>query len=68
MTGIIAFALKLFDLVPMIVSGLAGAKEAIEWGVGRIKTMQAEGREPTEEEWAELNSRTQGLREALHTD
>lgn len=68
MTGVLDFAMQLFNLVPMITQGIQGAQEALEWGVGRIKDMQSSGRDPTAEEWDELNSRTAGLRTALHSD
>lgn len=68
MNTIIDFTLKLFQLVPMIEKGIAGAKEAFEWGRTAVEAMVAEGRDPSDEERAELDSRIAGLRSALHSD
>jgi hypothetical protein len=42
--------------------------DALEWGREKVEAMKAEDRDPTPEEWAALNARTQALRDALHSD
>lgn len=63
-----AFALELARLAPAIKAGVTGAIDALDWGRERLEAMAAEGRDPTPEEWAALNARTQALRDALHSD
>lgn len=66
--GGLAFALQILDLVPLAIKGVSGAAEALSWGRDQIEKMVQEKRDPSEEEWAELNKRTEELREELQTD
>lgn len=68
LAGALAFASQIFDLLPAIISGVSQAKEFIEWGRDKIKTFTTEDRNPTDEEWAELNAKTEELRSKLHSD
>lgn len=54
--------------LPVAVQGVTEAAEFLNWGMDRMKTMIAESRDPTDEEWDELNSRTAALRTKLHSD
>jgi len=65
---IVAFFTKLMDWAPLIQAGVEGAMEAFEDGLQKVKVMVAEERDPTEQEWAELNAKTAELRNRLHTD
>lgn len=66
--GIIAFVSRLMEWAPLIEAGIDGAMEAFEDGLDRVKQMVAEGRDPTEQEWAGLNAKTAEFRNKLHTD
>ncbi len=50
------------------VRGVQEARELVEWATGRINTMLEEQRDPTDEEWEEINARTMALRDKLHSD
>lgn len=63
-----SFVLALLELVPLIVQGFADAKEVFDWGHGVVKAAQAEGRDPTPAEEAELARRITELRTRLHSD
>ena len=63
-----AFALQLFQLVPLIIQGVTGAMELFQWGEAKVKEMVDADRDPTESEWSELNAKTNELRTALHSD
>lgn len=63
-----AFAMTLLDIVPSIVKGVTGAVEAFGAGHEVVKKLVDEDRDPTDEEWAKLNSDIAALRTELHTD
>lgn len=63
-----AFAIALLNLVPLLLQGVAGAADVMLWGKERVQDMVDNQRDPTPEEWDELNNRTQTLRDALHSD
>lgn len=64
----ILFAAELLKWLPAAKAGVTGAWEALEWGKTALETMVADNRDPTDEEWQEVNARTDALREALHSD
>lgn len=65
---VLEFIGKVLEWAPAVRAGVKGAREAFEDGLDKVKVMVAEDRDPTEQEWAELNAKTAELREALHTD
>lgn len=67
MTALV-FAAQILDLMPLAIQGIGGAIATIQSGTAMVKKMIAENRDPTEEEWAELNAMTTALREKLHSD
>ena len=54
--------------VPLAINGGSAAIEMVRWGKAAIDVMVAEGRDPTDAEWTELDARTTALRTALHSD
>ncbi len=63
------FALVLLDeVVPLALSGVRGAVEALESGRDAVALMVAEDRNPTAAEWSGLNAELDVLRRQLHSD
>ncbi len=63
------FALLLLDeVVPLALSGVRGAVEALESGRDAVSLMVAEDRNPTAAEWSGLNAELDVLRRQLHSD
>ncbi len=63
------FALVLLDeVVPLALSGVRGAVEALEGGRDAVSLMVAEDRNPTAAEWSGLNAELNVLRRQLHSD
>lgn len=65
----LAFAAQAIEFVQLaIATGKAVADIAgmVEETLAALKAMQAEGRDPTDAEWAALNARTEALRADLH--
>ena len=50
------------------IRGVQEARELVDWASDQVKIMMREQRDPTDEEWAELNARTEALRDKLHSD
>jgi len=65
----VAFAVKLAqEVLPLAIKGITSAIAAWKEGSARIAAMVAENRDPTDEEWDDLNTRCAALRQDLHTD
>lgn len=64
----LAFAQVVIKWVPPAIQGIQAAIEAWQWGSALINTMITEKRNPTMDEWAELDRRTEELRALLHSD
>lgn len=64
----LGFAIQILDLLPLVVQGVTGAIDVFNKGTEAVKHMRDENRDPTEEEWKELNDATQALRNQLHQD
>lgn len=64
----IAFAAVLLKYIPLVIQGVTGAISMLEWGSKKVNQFVEEGRDPTPEEWAELNAMTDDLRDMLHSD
>ena len=63
------FALLLLDeVVPLAVSGVRGALEALRSGRDAVALMVAEDRNPSAAEWSDLNAELDALRRQLRSD
>ena len=62
------FALLAMDIVPRIIAGAAGAAQAFENAHAVYKTLVAENRDPTAEEWDALNAEIRRLEERILSD
>lgn len=61
----------LLSLLDLIVMGIELAPEvyaSYQEARGKLDTMLEEGRDPTDEEWNDLNQSIRGLRTQLHGD
>lgn len=68
MNAAIAYALQLLAALPSLIEAGVNVRNMIEKGRERIAAMQAEGRDPTDEEWAELNAEIEALNRRLNSD
>ena len=66
--AIFDFIKALLPYLPMALNGLTVAKDIILWGFDAVGNMVDEDRDPTDEEWNELNARIDSIREKLHSD
>jgi hypothetical protein len=64
----IAFIEALKPFIPLALWGIKEAKDALDWGLETLRKQNADGREPTQEEWDKLNEITASLRKRLHSD
>jgi len=62
----IAYALQLLQAIPTLLAAGRDVAAMIEQGSTALKAMQAEGRDPTPEEWDALNATIAALRAELH--
>jgi hypothetical protein len=67
MENVISFISVIQGWVPFVVD-VVGVKDDISWGLETVKKMVAENRGPTDEEWDEVNRRTDALQAKLHSD
>lgn len=68
MPNALAFAAQILQMLPAVIRGVQGARDAMIWGADQIKTMVAEHRDPTEAEWDALNTMTSALGDELMSD
>lgn len=62
---IIVYAIQALETLPTLISGSIEAVKFIEDAVKALKTMQAENRDPTPEEWDSLNALIEQLQAQL---
>lgn len=65
--GVAKFIDVIEGWVPFVID-VAGVKQDLEWGLATVKLMVEEKRGPTDDEWAEVNRRTEAMQTDLHTD
>lgn len=68
MGSIIAYALQALEAMPTLISAGQSVIGLVEHSSAAIKTMQAESRDPTQQEWDDLNATIDSLRKQLHAD
>ncbi len=62
----IAYALSLLTEVPTLIAAGKSVVDLVQTGSAALKTMQAENRDPTAQEWSDLNAQIKALRDELH--
>lgn len=68
MGSIIAYALQALEAIPTLISTGQSVVSLVEHSTSVIKTAQAENRDPTDQEWSDLNALIDSLRTQLHAD
>ena len=63
----ITFALTLLESLPDLIRAGKDVLSLIEHGTAKIREMQDEKRDPTTEEWDELNARIKALHDELQS-
>lgn len=62
---VITYAIQAFEGLSELVSGASEAIKFIQDAVTALKAMQADGRDPTPEEWDALDAQIEALRSQL---
>lgn len=62
----IAYAVQLLSVLPSLVQAGKDIQSTIAMGTARLSSMQAEQRDPTQNDWDELNLHIRTLRGELH--
>lgn len=65
-TTALMMALQLLQSLPALIAAGAEVKGLIEDQTAKLKDMADTGRDPTQEEWNELNAQIDKLRASLH--
>lgn len=68
MNGALLMALQLMQSLPALVKAGQDIAELVQTQSAKIKAMADENRDPTSEEWYELNKQIDALRGQLHQD
>lgn len=63
----LAFALAALQQISALIEAGAEVKQLVDNTSAALKTMQDEGRDPTDAEWASLNTQVDSLRASLHS-
>lgn len=63
----VGYAIRILELVPLALKGIADAREAVNDGTIAVKAMVASGRNPTQAEWNALNMQVDQLLGLLDT-
>lgn len=67
--SVVVFATKLAqEVLPLAIQGVSSAVALWKSGSAKIEQMVSEERDPTPEEWDELNAGISALQSDLHTD
>lgn len=67
MNATLLMALQLLQVIPDLVAAGVEVKGLVDEYSTKLNAMAAEKRDPTAEEWAELNATIQRLRSQLHS-
>lgn len=62
----LAYASQFLSILPQLIAAGVDATAQIQRARVKLDTFQAEGRDPTDAEWAELNATIEALRNELH--
>lgn len=66
MGSIIAYALQALEAIPTLIAAGQSVIGLIQHSTAALKLMQTENRDPTDQEWADLNATIDALRQQLH--
>lgn len=64
--GAIAFALQALEAIPTLLAAGQSVVGLVQHSSAALKLMQTENREPSSQEWADLNATIASLRDQLH--
>lgn len=64
--GALPFAIQLLTSLPSLIQAGVDITNLVSDSTEKLKSMQAENRDPTPAEWDELNARIKSLRGELH--
>lgn len=67
MGSALAFAMQLLESLPGLIQAGADVAELISNGSAKLKEFEQENRDPTDEEWEELNASIDAKRDELHS-
>lgn len=62
----LAFAMQLLSSLPSLIDAGVKVADLIKDGNAKLKTFEAEGRDPTDAEWDDLNASIAAKRKELH--
>lgn len=64
--GALPYVIQLLTALPSLVKAGMDITALVQEQTAKIQAMQAEKRDPTPQEWDELNARIKALRDELH--
>ncbi len=64
--GALPYAVQLLSSLPALIKAGQDVTTLISDSTANLRAMQAENREPTAMEWAELNAKIKALQDELH--
>lgn len=63
----LAFAMQLLESLPALIDAGVKVKDLLANGNAKLQIFAAEGRDPTPEEWDDLNASIDAKRKELHS-
>lgn len=66
MTGALQFASLVIQLAGMAARVGGDVIDILDWGRARVEAMRGENRDPSPDEWSEINRKITEAREQLH--
>lgn len=66
MGAALPFAIQLLSALPALIKAGMDVTALIQDSTAKIRVMEAEKRDPTPQEWSELNAKIKALRAELH--
>lgn len=68
MGALTPFIMQVMAYLPAALKGVEEARDLIEFGIGRIRAMIDEDRDPSPQDWDELNAKIDAMTEPMHSD
>lgn len=66
MVQVAAYALQILGALPQLLQAGRDVNSLVQTGTAALKVMQDEGREPSAQDWQELNDKIAALQAELH--